>query len=95
MTAITNQNRACRRWRSKIESRAGFDFPNRGATTLALFARLDAIVAEAGGRLYPAKDARMSGEFFRRAYPRLDAFLPLIDLGFSSDFARRVLPQAE
>jgi hypothetical protein len=67
------------------------DFPNHGAPTLALFERLDAIVAEAGGRLYPAKDARMSGEFFRRSYPRLGEFLPFIDPKFSSDFARRVL----
>ncbi|MFZ4538375.1 FAD-binding protein [Propionivibrio sp.] len=67
------------------------DFPNRGAPTLALFDRLDAIVGAAGGRLYAAKDARMSGEFFRRSYPRLNEFLPFIDPKFSSDFARRVL----
>lgn len=67
------------------------DFPNHGAPTLALFERLDAIVAEAGGRLYPAKDARMGGELFRRSYPRLGEFLPFIDPKFSSDFARRVL----
>ena len=41
------------------------DFPNRGAVTRALFDRLDAIVVAAGGRLYAAKDARMSGEFRR------------------------------
>jgi FAD/FMN-containing dehydrogenase len=67
------------------------DFPNRGAATLALFDRLDAIVGAAGGRLYAAKDARMSGDFFRRSYPRLDEFVPFIDAKFSSDFARRVL----
>lgn len=67
------------------------DFPNRGAPTRALFERLDAIVAAAGGRLYAAKDARMSGEFFRRSNPRLGEFLPFIDAKFSSDFARRVL----
>jgi FAD/FMN-containing dehydrogenase len=67
------------------------DFPNRGAETLALFDRLDAIVSAADGRLYAAKDARMSGEFFRRSYPRLDEFLSYIDPKFSSDFARRVL----
>ncbi len=68
------------------------DFPNHGAATLALFDRLDAIVGAAGGRLYAAKDARMSGEFFRRSNPRLDEFLPYIDPQFSSDFARRVMP---
>ena len=45
------------------------DFPNHGAPTLALFERLDAIVAEAGGRLYPAKDAHMSARHFQQAYP--------------------------
>ncbi len=28
----------------------------------------------AGGALYPAKDARMSGEAFRRSFPRLEEF---------------------
>jgi FAD/FMN-containing dehydrogenase len=67
------------------------DFPNRGAATLGLFERLDAIVGTAGGRLYPAKDARMSGEFFRRGYPRLGEFSTFIDPKFASDFSRRVL----
>lgn len=66
------------------------DFPNLGPRTLDLFARLDAIVAAAGGRLYPAKDARMSGAFFRQTYRRLDEFRPFVDPRFSSDFARRV-----
>jgi FAD/FMN-containing dehydrogenase len=70
------------------------DFPNHGADTLALFDRLDAIIGAAGGRLYAAKDARMSGDFFRRSNPRLDEFMPFIDPRFSSDFARRVLPQS-
>ena len=67
------------------------DFPNRGTETRALFDRLDAIIDEAGGRLYAAKDARMSGAFFQNSYPGLDAFEPYIDPKFSSDFARRVL----
>ncbi len=67
------------------------DFPNHGRATLALFDRLDAIVGAAGGRVYAAKDARMSGEFFRRSNPRLDEFTPYIDPKFSSDFARRVM----
>ena len=68
------------------------DFPNWGAATLALFERLDAMVGAADGRLYAAKDARMSGEFFRRSTQRLSEFLPYIDPKFSSGFARRVLP---
>ena len=67
------------------------DFPNRGDDTLALFDRLDAIVNAAGGRLYAAKDARMSREFFQHSYLRINEFIPFIDPKFSSDFARRVL----
>jgi len=66
------------------------DFPNRGDATRALFERLDAIVGAAGGRLYAAKDARMSGEFFRRSYPRFNEFSGFVDPKFSSDFWRRV-----
>lgn len=66
------------------------DFPNGGARTHALFDRLDAIVAAAGGRLYAAKDARMRGDFFRRGYPRLPEFMPYVDPAFSSNFWRRV-----
>lgn len=66
------------------------DFPNRGTATLDLFGGLDAIVAAVGGRLYAAKDARMDGEFFRRAYPRLEEFLTFTDPKFSSGFRRRV-----
>ena len=57
----------------------------------ALLDRLDAIVAEAGGALYPAKDARMSPAMFRAGQPRLDAFIPHIDPAFSSSFWRRVM----
>ncbi|WP_414450695.1 FAD-dependent oxidoreductase [Burkholderia sp. 22PA0099] len=45
------------------------DFPQRDAINARLFATLGAIVREAGGRLYPAKDAQMSGADFRAAYP--------------------------
>lgn len=66
------------------------DFPNRGADTARLLARLEAIAVETGGRLYPAKDSMMSAEAFSRGYPRLGEFLPLTDPGLSSAFARRV-----
>lgn len=66
------------------------DFPNRGAGTLALFARLDAIVTVAGGRLYAAKDARMPGALFRRGYPAFAEFTTYLDPGFASDFWRRI-----
>lgn len=67
------------------------DFPNRGAATLRLFERLDAIVAEAGGRLYPAKDARMPRALFEAGYPRLNEFLQFRDPAISSGFSRRVM----
>jgi hypothetical protein len=67
------------------------DFPERGARTQALFARLDAVVAEAGGRLYPAKDARMPRALFEAGYPRLPQFLPFRDPGISSAMSRRLL----
>jgi FAD/FMN-containing dehydrogenase len=66
------------------------DFPNKGATTLELFNQLDQIVVAAGGRLYPAKDARMSRELFQKGYPALNKFEKFKDPKFSSSFWRRV-----
>ena len=66
------------------------DFPNRGEETLALMGRLDAIVREANGALYPAKDGRMPADMFRRAYPRWEAFAAQKDPMLNSDFWRRV-----
>jgi FAD/FMN-containing dehydrogenase len=70
------------------------DFPNDGAPTLQLMSELDAIVFQAGGCLYPAKDARMSPEAFKASYPRLNEFIPHIDPRFSSSFWRRVMESA-
>ncbi len=70
------------------------DFPNRGAALAALFERLDAIVAQSGGRLYPAKDARMPGRLFRAGYPRLEEFLRFTHPRCSSSFWRRVMARA-
>ena len=66
------------------------DFPARGPATLELLERLDAIVRDAGGAIYPAKDARMSPETFRGSFPRRDQFARHIDPAFSSSFWRRV-----
>jgi FAD/FMN-containing dehydrogenase len=66
------------------------DFPNRGKPTLALMEGLDEVVRAAGGRLYPAKDARMRGEDFRRAYPAWEQLEALRDPAISSSFWRRV-----
>jgi FAD/FMN-containing dehydrogenase len=67
------------------------DFPNRGDRTHALFARLDAIVREAGGRIYLAKDARMPRAMFEAGYPRLAEFLQYRDPGISSALSRRLM----
>ena len=67
------------------------DFPNRGDETLKLLDRLDAIVREAGGRIYLAKDARMSRDIFEAGYPRLTEFHQYRDPGMSSAMSRRLL----
>jgi FAD/FMN-containing dehydrogenase len=66
------------------------DFPFHGARTLDLLNRLDDVVAEAGGAVYPAKDARMSGARFRQYFPAWETFSNYIDPRFSSSFWRRV-----
>lgn len=67
------------------------DFPNQGQKTHALFNRLDAIVREAKGRIYLAKDARVPCDLFRTGYPRLQEFLKFRDPGISSNLSRRLL----
>ncbi len=68
------------------------DFANHGARTLALFERLDTIIREAGGRLYPAKDGRISREMFAAGYPELARFARSVDPACTSDFWERVRP---
>lgn len=72
-------------------STLALDFANHGQPTLALLARLDAITAAAGGAVYPAKDARMTGSQFRRGFPAWDRFAAFIDPAFSSGFWRRAM----
>ena len=69
------------------------DFPQHEAKNQALFARLDAIVRDAGGRLYPAKDAHMSGADFRAAYPAWQAIEQLRDPALMSRFWQRTTQQ--
>lgn len=66
------------------------DFPNLGKPTRRLLDRLDETVMAAGGAVYPAKDARMSGAAFRHYFPQWTTFSPHVDPAFSSDFWRRV-----
>jgi FAD/FMN-containing dehydrogenase len=68
------------------------DFPvDRGGRVFGLLDSLDEVVSGAGGAVYPAKDARMSGPHFRRYFPAWEKFLPFIDPSFSSSFWRRVM----
>jgi FAD/FMN-containing dehydrogenase len=66
------------------------DFRNSRALP-ALFARLDDIVRTAGGRLYPAKDARMPRELYEATYPNLAMFAKHRDPGMSSAMSRRLM----
>jgi decaprenylphospho-beta-D-ribofuranose 2-oxidase len=65
------------------------------AGTATVLARLDELVLAAGGRVYLAKDARVSAVALRRMYPDLDRWQQVrreVDPGrtFSSDLARRL-----
>ncbi|QGZ96548.1 FAD-binding oxidoreductase [Terricaulis silvestris] len=66
------------------------DFCNAGARTHALFARLDAIVRAANGRLYAAKDGRMPASMFQTSYPEWARFAKQIDPLLTSAFWDRV-----
>lgn len=67
------------------------DFPNKGKATLKLLNDLDAITREHAGRVYPAKDARMSAEMFTYGYgEKIEQFNQYRDPAFNSDFWRRV-----
>lgn len=66
------------------------DLPNRGSETIRLLHSCDAIVREAGGVVYPAKDACMTPESFRSYFPQWETFSAFIDPAFSSSFWRRV-----
>jgi FAD/FMN-containing dehydrogenase len=66
------------------------DFPNQGEETLSLFRELDAVVRNAGGALYPAKDARMPSDLFKSGFPNWERFGAYVDPQFSSGFWRRV-----
>jgi L-gulonolactone oxidase len=65
------------------------DVPNRGQSTRQLLTRLTEVVVDAGGRLYPAKDATMSAEAFR-AGPDWRKIEDSRDPAIMSDFWRRV-----
>jgi len=67
------------------------DFPNRGQKTTALLDAMDSVVSRANGRLYPAKDARMSAAMFQQGYPELARFQAYRDPGITSAFSARTI----
>jgi decaprenylphospho-beta-D-ribofuranose 2-oxidase len=71
------------------------DFPNCGQALLDMLDTLDRIVADAGGRVYLGKDARLSRAMFRTMYPQWadwkavrDKWDP--DMVFQSDLGHRL-----
>ena len=66
------------------------DFAYSGKELLPLLDELDEIVTGHGGRIYPAKDARMAQKTFHAAFPQFEHFKRYIDPKFSSSFYRRV-----
>jgi len=68
------------------------DFPIAAdGKSFALLEQLDEVVSAAGGAVYPAKDARMSGRHFRQYFPAWERFQGYVDPQVSSSFWRRVM----
>lgn len=70
------------------------DFPMR-QNTIALLRKLDALVLDAGGRIYLGKDSYCDAPTFRLMYPQIDEWLAIKakydpDGVFTSDLGRRV-----
>ena len=71
------------------------DLPCRDPALFRLLDEVDRIVVRLGGRVYLAKDARMSGDVIRDMYPNLDRWAEVKarvdpDGRLSSDLARRL-----
>jgi decaprenylphospho-beta-D-ribofuranose 2-oxidase len=75
------------------------DTPRRSDTE-ALYAQLERMVLQHGGRIYAAKDALMSARGYRQMFPELENFrrvLRQVDPGgrFQSDMSRRLAIRPE
>jgi len=66
------------------------DFPIRREISFDLLDRLGNITLEHGGKMYPAKDARMTAAQFQAFYPQWRDFAAYIDPHLSSAFWQRV-----
>jgi FAD/FMN-containing dehydrogenase len=67
------------------------DFPIKPDKSFALFDRLASMTQEFGGRLYPAKDARMTAPQFQAFYPQWQHFARYKDPALTSSFWERVV----
>jgi len=70
------------------------DIAIQPGVTFPLFDRLAEMTRELGGRLYPAKDARMTGPQFRSFYPQWRQLADHRDPAFTSSFWERVTVDA-
>lgn len=66
------------------------DFPMRRGQAFKLLDRLADITLEHGGRMYSAKDGRMSADHFQAFYPQWQEFARYVDPNFDSAFWQRV-----
>jgi FAD/FMN-containing dehydrogenase len=66
------------------------DFPIKPDKSFPLFDRLARMTLEFGGKLYPAKDARMTAQQFQTAYPQWRDFARYKDPLLTSSFWERV-----
>lgn len=69
------------------------DFANHGKRTTDFLDTLDEVVERAGGAIYPAKDARMPGNLFKKSFPGWEKFLQYKDPLLESGFWRRVMEE--
>ena len=67
------------------------DFPIKPDVSFALFDRLAEMTHEFGGRLYPAKDARMTAAQYQAFYPQWERFARYKDAAITSSFWERVV----
>lgn len=66
------------------------DFPYQGEKTHQLYRTLEKVVVECGGRLYPAKDALMESQSFRKGFKDIEEFMNYCDPLSSSEFWERM-----
>lgn len=67
------------------------DFPMYGEKLFKLLNELDEIIMYHGGRIYPAKDARMSPDTFKGSFPNWEEFQKYKDPKLCSRFWARVM----